>query len=197
MEGLLTWNTLKSALVREDWSWQDVLTPSADVLARYVVISHRWVTQNNADPSGTQYEVIKKYLEDHPGVEKVWADVCCLSQGRRSNAEEAYFRSTLKSANILYVGFTVCFLLGTSVVSRFWCVLEYFLGTRFIAETGIEASTKRMHVFYVYGDDEKDVGLKTFLQNTMGRDLDACLAHLNREEKPREHPILLRVDLSP
>ena len=42
-----------------------------------------------------------------------------------------------------------------------------------------------MHLVYVHGDDEKDVGLKTLLQNTMGRNLDACLAHLNREEKPR------------
>ena len=185
MGRLLTWNTLKSALVPENWSWQDVLAPSEDALARHVVISHRWVTQNSADPSGTQCEVIKKYLEDHPDVEKVWADVCCLPQGRRSNAEEAYFRSTLKSVNILYVGFAVCFLLDASVVSRFWCVLEYFLGTRIILETRIEASTKRMHLVYVHGDDEKDVGLKTLLQNTMGRNLDACLAHLNREEKPR------------
>ena len=46
--------------------------PRQDALARHVVISHRWVTQNSADPSGTQYEVIKKYLEDHPDVEKVW-----------------------------------------------------------------------------------------------------------------------------
>ena len=105
MGELLTWNTLKAALVQEDWSWQDVLVPSEDVLARYAVISHRWVTQNNADPSGTQYKVIKKYLEDHPSVELVWADVCCLPQGVRSNAEDAYFRRTLKSVNILYIGF--------------------------------------------------------------------------------------------
>ena len=171
--------------MQEDWSWQDVLAPSEDVLARYVVISHRWVRQDDADPSGVQFKVIKKYLEDHPFVELVWADVCCLPQGRRSKAEDAYFRSTLKNVNILYVGFTVCFLLDASVVSRFWCVLEYFLGTRFIAEDSIEASTKRMHVVYVYGDDEKDVLLRKFMENTMGRDLDACLAHLNREEKAK------------
>ena len=141
-----------------------------------------------------QYEVIKKYLEDHRNVEKVWADVCCLPHGKRSNAEEAYFRSTLKSVNILYVGFAVCFLLDASVVSRFWCVLEYCLGTLIVLETRIEASTNRMRLVYVHGDDDKDVGLKTLLQNTMGRDLDACLAPLNREDKPRglvlctEHP---------
>ena len=185
MGGLLPWSTLKSALVPEVWSWQDVLAPSEDFLAKYVVVSHRWVEQGNADPSGTQYKVMKKYLEDHPEVEKVWADVCCLPQGVRSDEEDAYFRNTLKNVNILYVGFTVCFLLDASVVSRFWCVLEYFLGTRFIAETRIEASTKRMQVRYVYGDDEKDVGLKTFMENTMGRDLDACLEHLQREDKPR------------
>ena len=171
MGKLLTWNTLGSALVQEDWSLQDILAPSEDVLAKYVVVSHRWVTQDNADPSGTQYEVIKKYIEDHTTVDKVWADVCCLPQGKRSSTEEAYFRSTLKSVNILYVGFTVCFLLDASVVSRFWCVLEYFLGTRFIAET---ASRRRQNActWYVYGDDETDVVLKTFLQNTMGRDLE-------------------------
>ena len=193
MGKLQTWSEMTFELLREEWSWQDVLAPSKDVLAEYLIISHRWVRADDADPTGKQYEAIKQYVGTHTKVKKIWADVCCLPQGHRNRAEQEYFRSTLQNVNILYVGFTVCFLLDLSVMSRFWCVLEYFLGTRLIEESGIGASQKRMEVVYLSNDPESDEMLRNFMNRTMGRTLEHCLEHLDREERPRGHSIPLRI----
>ena len=119
MGKLQTWREMKFQLLREDWTWHDVLAPTRDVLAEYIIVSHRWVRADDADPTGKQCEAIKQYVETHTKVKKIWVDVCCLPQGKRNKVEQKYFRSTLKNVNILYVGFTVCFLLDLSVVSRF------------------------------------------------------------------------------
>ena len=72
---------LKDELIAEVWSWKDALNPTEDNLATYLIVSHRWNKPGNADPEGKQLKAIKTHLEQHPSVQKLWVDVCCMPQG--------------------------------------------------------------------------------------------------------------------
>ena len=102
--------------------------------------------------------------------------------------------TTLKNVNILYMSFTVCFLLDRSVISRFWCCLEYFLATRYIGNFSIDADEKRLQVVPMgeaatrSGDSDNLLGL---MRSAMGDSLETCIKYLSGEDKLGGHAISL------
>ena len=81
LEHMKPWQKLKDELIAEEWSLKDVLNLTEDILATYLVVSHRWNKPGDADPEGKKLKAIKTYLEQHPSIQKLWVDVCCMPQG--------------------------------------------------------------------------------------------------------------------
>ena len=86
--------------------------------------------------------------------------------------------------NILYMGLTVCFLPDRSVISRFWCCLEYFLATRSDGNSSINADEKMLQVLprgaAASGDSDE---LQSVMKRSMGDSLETCIEYLSDEDK--------------
>ena len=84
------------------------------------------------------------------------------------------------------MGFTVCFLLDKSVISRFWCCLEYFLATRSVGNSSINADEKRLQVLPMGAaavQSEVRDQLQFMMKKSMGDSLETCIEYLSLEDK--------------
>ena len=118
-----------------------------------LAISHRWMSPEVADIDGVQLAAIRKFLKEHPEIERVWVDYSCMPQGKRTAVQTADLRRMLSQVNLLYLGATVLILLDLSYLSRFWTQLEAWLSMqqattgRMSRATGTE---RREHIVTIY-----------------------------------------------
>ena len=118
-----------------------------------VVVSHRWITCDHPDPDGEQLRAIQRFLLDHPKVQHLWIDWCCLPQGDRTPTEAAFFRECLHHANLLYLRFFVLVVADSAFLSRFWTQFECLLAMRRIEESGLVPNDGTRHEILVTGID--------------------------------------------
>jgi hypothetical protein len=111
-------------LTRVELSMDDVLSCRHASEGRLCAVSHRWEDPNEPDGDGVQLEAMRGYLQQHPHIELVWYDWCCMPQSaqqrKRTLAERAQFRFMLENVNRLYLGLHVLILFDLSYPSRFW-----------------------------------------------------------------------------
>jgi len=101
-------------------------------------VSHRWNQMGCPDPRGEQMEVVRDYVLDHPEVELIWYDFCCLPQlPGRTPEQDRYFRKILNHIAFLFLCLDVLVIFDTSYVSRFWCCFELWLSMQKATKDGI------------------------------------------------------------
>jgi hypothetical protein len=59
-------------------------------------------------------------LREHPEVELVWYDWCCLPQGKRSPDDDRIFRAMLRNVNLMYLSASCLLLVDMMYGTRFW-----------------------------------------------------------------------------
>ena len=124
-----------------------------------LVVSHRWETIDEPDPTGVQLASIVQILQSSPQISLVWYDFWSLPQGKRSDHEEAEFKRQLPSINRLYLGASVLILLDISYKSRFWCAYESWLSMQQASADGLEpvARAKRYTITPIHSAANVDV----------------------------------------
>jgi hypothetical protein len=103
-----------------------------------LVVSHRWETPTNPDPTGAQALAVQAYLKEHPEIDAVWFDFSSMPQGRNKTlSESAEFKEMLPNINLLYLTCSVLILMDRSYMSRFWTQFEAYLSMRAITSDGL------------------------------------------------------------
>jgi len=54
-----------------------------------LVVSHRWETPTDPDPTGAQALAVQAYLLDHPEIDAVWFDFSSMPQGAKKTLRES------------------------------------------------------------------------------------------------------------
>jgi len=94
---------------------------------RLLAVSHRWEERLQPDPNGSQLRAIQEVLREHPEVELVWYDWCCLPQGKRSPDDDRIFRAMLRNVNLMYLSASCLLLVDMMYGTRFWTNFEAWL----------------------------------------------------------------------
>ena len=103
-----------------------------------LVVSHRWETPTDPDPTGVQALAVQAYLIDHPEIDAVWFDFSSMPQGRNKTLREsAEFKEMLPNINLLYLTCSVLILMDRSYMNRFWTQFEAYLSMRAITSDGL------------------------------------------------------------
>ena len=131
--------------VNEDWlvtiriNIYNLMDPDTRLSQVGVAVSHVWQTPEDPDPDGEQARIIRDFLQQHPHIELVWIDWCCLPQGvDKTEAERASFNESLEIVNLLYLGLHVTILLDSLFLGRFWTQLEAFLSYQQVGPSGLQ-----------------------------------------------------------
>lgn len=116
-----------------------------ELAGRFCAVSHCWELQNKPDMTGAQLRAVTHFLCEHPAIEFVWIDWCCMPQKStagvddRTAEEKADFKRMLDSVNLLYLASTVLVLCDVSYPSRFWCLFECWLALQLATPRGLES----------------------------------------------------------
>ena len=103
-----------------------------------LVVSHRWETPTDPDPTGAQALAVQAYLKAHPEIDAVWFDFSSMPQGRnKTPRESAEFKEMLPNINLLYLTCSVLILMDRSYMNRFWTQFEAYLSMRAITSDGL------------------------------------------------------------
>jgi len=103
-----------------------------------LVVSHRWETPTDPDPTGEQALVVQAYLKAHPEIDSVWFDFSSMPQGKnKTQSEKAEFKEMLPNINLLYLTCSVLILMDRSYMNRFWTQFEAYLSMRAISSQGL------------------------------------------------------------
>ena len=103
-----------------------------------LVVSHRWETPTDPDPTGAQALAVQAYLKAHPEIDAVWFDFSSMPQGRKKTPREsAEFKEMLPNINLLYLTCSVLILMDRSYMNRFWTQFEAYLSMRAITSDGL------------------------------------------------------------
>ncbi|KOO34185.1 RNA helicase [Chrysochromulina tobinii] len=103
-----------------------------------LVVSHRWETPTDPDPTGAQALAVQAYLLDHPEIDAVWFDFSSMPQGqKKTERESAEFKEMLPNINLLYLTCSVLILMDRSYMNRFWTQFEAYLSMRAITSEGL------------------------------------------------------------
>jgi hypothetical protein len=103
-----------------------------------LVVSHRWETPTNPDPTGAQALAVQAYLKAHPEIDAVWFDFSSMPQGENKNERDsAEFKEMLPNINLLYLTCSVLILMDRSYMNRFWTQFEAYLSMRAITSDGL------------------------------------------------------------
>jgi hypothetical protein len=103
-----------------------------------LVVSHRWETPTDPDPTGAQALAVQVYLKAHPEIDAVWFDFSSMPQGRnKTERESAEFKEMLPNINLLYLTCSVLILMDRSYMNRFWTQFEAYLSMRAITSDGL------------------------------------------------------------
>ena len=103
-----------------------------------LVVSHRWETPTDPDPTGAQALAVQAYLKAHPEINAVWFDFSSMPQGRnKTPRESAEFKEMLPNINLLYLTCSVLILMDRSYMNRFWTQFEAYLSMRAITSDGL------------------------------------------------------------
>jgi hypothetical protein len=103
-----------------------------------LVVSHRWETPTDPDPTGAQALAVQAYLKEHPEIDAVWFDFSSMPQGRNKTlSESAEFKEMLPNINLLYLTCSVLILMDRSYMNRFWTQFEAYLSMRAITSDGL------------------------------------------------------------
>jgi hypothetical protein len=103
-----------------------------------LVVSHRWETPTDPDPTGAQALAVQAYLDAHPEIDAVWFDFSSMPQGeKKTERESAEFKEMLPNINILYLTCSVLILMDRTYMSRFWTQFEAYLSMRAITSDGL------------------------------------------------------------
>ena len=84
-----------------------------------VIISHRWLSQDNPDPDQAQFNDISKI-----NCKYIFYDYSCLPQYPRTEEEECHFRNDLSKIDELYRYYPVHKIIYDDYYKRGWCVFE-------------------------------------------------------------------------
>ena len=103
-------------------------------LDEYRCVSHRWEEKDHPDPKATKKRKLIEILLQNRDIKGIWLDFCCLPQGDKSNAEDAFFRTSLTKVNILYLCGRVIAMLDQKYAGRFWTQYELFLALHVASE---------------------------------------------------------------
>ena len=103
-------------------------------LDEYRCVSHRWEEKDHPDPKATKKRKLIEILLQNRDIKGIWLDFCCLPQGNKSNAEDAFFRTSLTKVNILYLCGRVIAMLDQKYAGRFWTQYELFLALHVASE---------------------------------------------------------------
>jgi hypothetical protein len=103
-----------------------------------LVVSHRWETPTDPDPTGAQALAVQAYLKAHPEIDAVWFDFSSMPQGqKKTERESAEFKEMLPNINLLYLTCSVLILMDRTYMSRFWTQFEAYLSMRAITSEGL------------------------------------------------------------
>jgi hypothetical protein len=103
-----------------------------------LVVSHRWETPTDPDPTGAQALAVQAYLKAHPEINAVWFDFSSMPQGENKTlSESAEFKEMLPNINLLYLTCSVLILMDRSYMNRFWTQFEAYLSMRAITSDGL------------------------------------------------------------
>ena len=103
-----------------------------------LVVSHRWETPTDPDPTGAQALAVQAYLKAHPEIDAVWFDFSSMPQGaKKTQRESAEFKEMLPNINLLYLTCSVLILMDRTYMSRFWTQFEAYLSMRAITSDGL------------------------------------------------------------
>jgi len=95
-----------------------------------IFISHRWVTPNDPDPSGDQFNLIKmdsSLINDWRKDLTVWYDFSCMPQQPRSQDDTILFKRQLYSLNDLIAQTESMSIRSGDYFNRSWCVAELII----------------------------------------------------------------------
>mmetsp|Transcript_92911 Transcript_92911/g.277250 ORF Transcript_92911/g.277250 Transcript_92911/m.277250 type:complete len:609 (-) Transcript_92911:60-1886(-) len=156
----------------------------------HVVVSHRWESQHHPDPRAVKLREIQEILRRRPLVKHVWLDWSCAPQHYggppKTDAEEEYFRQTLKMVNLLYLGCTVLVLFDNQYGGRFWPCIEVWMGQQRVTGSGIEPEDEeriRLRVVCLGSTVGTEAASLAALQETWGKQpVDAVLARLKHPD---------------
>ena len=122
-----------------DWLEEKCLSfqDACDVGLRHtvLVVSHRWESGHNPDPSRTQLMAIQQELKENPDIEFVWFDYSCLPQESsmarkgtvRTAEEKREFDLSLSNMYLLFLSCSVLILFDLQYLCRFWTSYEAWL----------------------------------------------------------------------
>jgi len=109
-------------------------------------VSHRWEETGEPDGLGTQLRTMKEHLRQHPTIQYVWYDFCCMPQRGSADAdgrtptEAEEFRHMLSAIADLYLTCHVLILLDGSYKSRFWTLMEAWCAMMTATAAGVRTA---------------------------------------------------------
>ena len=87
-------------------------------------VSHRWGSWDHPDPTGTQFGILREFLQRHEP-KLIWYDFSCIPQEPRSSAEASLFRESVKNLNSLVIASDFISILSEDYMARAWCYYEW------------------------------------------------------------------------
>lgn len=87
-------------------------------------VSHRWGSPDHPDPTGTQFRVLRQFLERNEA-KLIWYDFSCVPQEPLSASERSLFRESVKNLNSLVIASDFVSILTDDYMTRAWCYYEW------------------------------------------------------------------------
>lgn len=86
-------------------------------------VSHRWATPTHPDPSRTQFQIAREFMNQHQA-EGIWYDYSCMPQEPHSPADGKLFADSLKHLNSLIITTNFLSIESNDYLYRAWCYYE-------------------------------------------------------------------------
>ena len=90
-------------------------------------VSHRWGSSDHPDPTGTQFRLLRQFLQRNDA-DSIWYDFSCVPQEPLSSPERSLFRESVKNLNSLVIASDFVSILTDDYITRAWCYYEWAVG---------------------------------------------------------------------